>query len=609
MIDTFRRIFWLVGRDNPRRWVSVGAGAVVASGLEMMGAVLIYLLLALIVAPAGEFAVPVLGDLWRFGAGLDESSFLLAAAAALGVFFLLRALYFAVFGYVKHRLAQNAAERVSTQLADGYLRMPYAFHLRRRSSELVRNAHHSVEELAERAFLSVIQVIAEFLVIVGLLVVMLIIAPLATGVAIGIVGTAAGLLLSVVQPRLRKLGAEAEEARQGTLASLQQSLHGIRDVQVLGAGPRFVSRYRSNRQQLARALYLRGAIIELPRLVIETSLMAFILLLFAWSIVGGAVAEQLLSTLGLFAYAGLRIQPSLQKLVSGLNAVKFSGAAVRHVQEDLALVEGLDREAATSEGCTFNRTLQFEGVSFTYEGAETPALQDVNLEIRAGEVIGICGPTGGGKTTLTDLITGLLDPTDGHVTVDQTELRACRPAWFAKLGVVPQVVFLVDDTIRQNIALASNDDQIVEERLAEAVEVAQLGEFVGGLPEGLDTVVGERGVRISGGQRQRIAIARALYRAPEVLIFDEGTSALDDATEAALLSALDRLRGRSTVIMVAHRLASIKRSDRVLQVLAGRVSIADPGEILGPAGHPPAAHDLARFRPGEDVATDDPQMR
>jgi ATP-binding cassette, subfamily B, bacterial PglK len=214
-------------------------------------------------------------------------------------------------------------------------------------------------------------------------------------------------------------------------------------------------------------------------------------------------------------------------------------------------------------------------VSFRYEGTESDALSDVNLAIHRGEQIGICGPTGGGKSTLVDLISGLLAPTSGQVLVDGRDIESNMRGWQRNLGIVPQVVFLIDDTLRRNIALGIPDKEIDEEAIAQAVRLAQLDEFVSLLPKGLDTVVGERGVRVSGGERQRVAIARALYHQPEVLIFDEGTSALDNLTERELMLSLQKLRGAHTVLLVAHRLSTVRESDRVVFVRDGRIAGID----------------------------------
>ncbi len=571
MLDTFRKTFYLVGRDNPARWVALIAGAAVASGLEMVGALLIYLLLALVVDPGAELEAPLIGDLRAYVGEVEQTTFLLWAALGIGLFFLLRAGYQIVYAYVKHRLAHNAGARLSSRLAEGYLALPYRYHLQRRSSELVRNAQQTVVELSQQCFLQVIIVIAEGLVILGLLAVMLIVAPIPTLIAIAVMGSTAVVLLKTVQPRLRNLGEEAQEQRMLTLATLQQALMGIRDIKVLGVGRAFAQVYRASYDRLARAMYLRGTILDLPRLVIETSLIAFILVLFAVSIASDAATQELLATLGLFAYAGLRIQPSLQKLIGGLNSVRYSAQAVDDVAADLRLIEVLEPERTDVAPFPFTEEIRLEDVSFTYEGADRPAIRDVNLRIRRGEMIGVCGPTGGGKTTLIDLITGLLEPTKGRVTVDGQDIAAHREAWFRNLGVVPQTVYLIDDSLLRNIALGIADGEVDKEALASASAAAQLSEVVLELPDGLNTIVGERGVRLSGGQRQRIAIARALYRDPPVLILDEGTSALDAKTESILVSALDQLREDRTIVMIAHRLSSLQGCDRLIHVEGGRI--------------------------------------
>ncbi len=571
VVETFRKIFHLVGRDKPGRWVAVILGAAVATGFEMLGALLVFLLLALITDRESELDVPLLGNLRERFTGVDETTFLLTVAAVLGAFFLARVIVQIGLAYIKHRMAHNAAARISSRLAEGYLRLPYAFHLRRSSAELVRNAHQTLEMLAGQSFLPTIHVLAEALIVLGLLALMLGIAPVGTALAIVVVGGAALLLLKVVQPRLRRLGAEAQEMRKQTLGTLQQSLHGIRDVKVLGVEKYFGDRYHADRRRLARSLYFRGVVSEMPRLVIETALVGFILLLFGFSVITEVGNDELLSKLGLFAYVGLRVMPSLQKVVTGLNNIRFSAPAVEQVYEDLLLVERVEGLERDIEPLGFQQAIRLAGVGYVYDETDHPAVADVDLEIRRGEVVGICGPTGGGKTTLTDLITGILPPTDGEVTVDGVDIHTRLPRWYEKLGVVPQMVFLIDDTLRRNIALGVPDDAIDELAVREAVRLAQLDEFVASLPAGLETQVGERGVRVSGGQRQRVAIARALYRHPEVLIFDEGTSALDSVTESILIGSIERLRGEHTILLVAHRLSTVRDCDKIVYLEGGRV--------------------------------------
>lgn len=573
MLTSFGKAFRIIGRGRPFRLVALIAGAVASSLVEMVGALLIVVLLGVVTSPgASNIDIPMVGDVRAHFSSLDDDTFLLALVGTLGVFFLFRIAVQVGFTYILHRVAQSSGAHLASRLAGGYLRLPYSFHLRRSTAELVRNAQQSVSDLTTQCFLPAIQVMAESIVVLGLFALMLLVEPMATLLAVGMVGTAALLLLRIVQPRLKRIGRRAQQMHMSTLSILQQSLHGVRDIKVLGAEEHFGTRYRVSRHNLGRALYLRGTVAELPRHVIETTLFGLILLLLGWSVATDQGTEQLLPALGLFAYAGLRLMPSLQKIVGGLNNIRFASTALDQVVSDLDIVEKVGRTGRQSpQRLTFERELRLMDVSFAYEATDRPAIDEANLTIRPGQLVGICGPTGGGKTTLTDLLTGILPPTKGQVTVDGIDIKTAQSEWFSKLGVVPQMVFLTDDTLRRNIALGTSDGDIDELRMAEAVRLAQLTDFIDSLPDGLETTVGERGVRVSGGQRQRVAIARALYRNPEILVFDEGTSALDNATEAELMGSLERLRGGHTILLVAHRLSTVRNCDIIVYLEAGRI--------------------------------------
>jgi ATP-binding cassette, subfamily B, bacterial PglK len=560
---TLRQTYDLVGRDGQRRWLLLIGLALAVSLFEIIGALLVYVLLALVVDPEGSIDLPLVGDLRQLAPETDETTVLLTVVVAIGFFFLLRGALRVGATYVQARVAHNAGARLSNRLVEGYLRWPYVVHLRRDSSELVRNAHTAVLEMIQNVVVPAIKVSAETILVLGMLAVLTAIAPAATAMAVVVVGGAAGVLLAVVQPKLKRLGQLDYGAAQATLGSLQQSLHGVRDIKLLGRERFFARVYGRSRLEMARARYLHWTAAQLPTVVMETALLGFILIFFGLAIAGGGAAQETLSVLGLFAYVGLRLQPSLRDIVAGLNSLKYSSAPLQALHDDLRAVEATE---AQTDGprLPFSSRVRFEGVSLRYEGSDVNALSRIDLEIRAGEHIGICGPTGGGKSTLVDVLTGLLSPTEGRVTVDGTDLRSHARAWQRNLGIVPQMVFLINDTLRRNIALGIEDEEVDEEALAEAVRLAQLEEMVASLPDGLDSQAGERGLRLSGGQRQRIAIARALYARPSVLIFDEGTSALDNATEAQLMHAIEALRGERTVILIAHRLSTVRNSDRVV---------------------------------------------
>jgi len=273
--------------------------------------------------------------------------------------------------------------------------------------------------------------------------------------------------------------------------------------------------------------------------------------------------------------------PSANRVLMYIDTLRRSTPAIERLVADQ---ETFKPEVAPANGSErsleFHDAVRLERVTYSYAAAPRPVLHDVTLAIGRGASVGIVGPTGAGKSTLVDLILGLIDPSAGRVTVDGVELPAVRAAWQRRIGYVPQVAFLFDDTIRRNVALGIPDDDVDEERLKQAVALAQLDGFVATLPAGLDTTVGERGLRLSGGQRQRIAIARSLYHQPELLVFDEATAALDNATERDVTAAIEALKGKKTLIIIAHRLTTVRRCDTLIMLHEGRVVATGPYEAL-----------------------------
>lgn len=572
MLTTVKQVLHLLAQEPRGRWVLLITLALLVTGAEMVAAALVYTLMSLIADPGGAVEFPLVGDLRPFTGDLDERSFLLVIIGAMAVFFLLRGGLKIMATYVKARVVHNAGARISTRLVEGYLRWPYEVHLRRTSAKLIRNGHQVVEGAVTQVLLPLVTVLAEAMVILGLLTVLVLIAPGATAMAVVVIGGAAVLLLTVIQPQLKRLGRTYHAEAASTLHTLQEAFAGIRDIRLLGREQMFAKRYGRSRLRMARSKYLRTTAEQLPPIVTETALLGFILLYFVLALFQGSAVEGTLSVLGLFAYAGLRIQPSLQLIVKGLNNVKYATAPIADVHRDLRSVEALPSPSQDRRPLAFEHEWRATNLRFRYAGAESDALRDVDLSIRPGEQIGICGPTGGGKTTLVDLLAGLLVPTEGTVTVDGQDLREVAHRWYQNLGFVSQMAFLTDETIRRNIALGVADDRIDEDAVWEAVHLAQLEDVIAGMPDGLETIVGERGVRISGGQRQRLAIARALYRQPEVLILDEGTSALDNTTESALMQAIESFRGERTIVLIAHRLSTVRKCDRVVFIEAGRIA-------------------------------------
>jgi ABC-type multidrug transport system fused ATPase/permease subunit len=286
------------------------------------------------------------------------------------------------------------------------------------------------------------------------------------------------------------------------------------------------------------------------------------------TVIGKDVSE-IVPVLSLFGVAAFRLLPSANQLLLSIQTIRFAQPRLLSLYEDSKLVHQID--SSTDSSLKFVEEIRIRDLSFTYDAVIEPALSSVNLVVRRGEAVGIIGSSGSGKSTLVDVLLGLLQPSGGQMLVDKQDIQTNLRSWQNQIGYVPQTIFLTDDSLRRNIALGLPDNLVDEEAVVDALRAAQLQDFVAGLPDGLDTVVGERGVRLSGGQRQRIGIARALYNKPEVLVLDEATSSLDTETEHEVMKAVQALQGTKTVVIVAHRLSTVEYCDRLYRLENARV--------------------------------------
>ncbi len=564
----------LIPAGQRAKWLLVALMGIVAAGAESVAALVVAALIAAMTSLDGAALVlPVLGDVTEWLPGGTPEGQLQTLALIAGGFFIIRASVQLVRAYVQSRIAARAGSRISARLFRGYLALPYSFHISHNSSELIRNASWAADEVVTNYLMPIASIITQTFMLIFLLAVLIAAAPTITAATIGILVPLTILVVQSVRPALRRLGHVSKRTVQESINTLQQSLHGIRDVKVLGRERFFGRDFRDSREELARARYLSVSFGLVPAVSIETLVIVIIVSFVAVTSSSG-VGTFALPTIGLFAYAGLRMMPATSSVVSSVNKIRYGHAVAEAVAESLNEID----EAAEMppplrdvETLSLNSALQLTNVNFSYS-EDQQTLVDINLSIKRGESVGIVGETGAGKSTLLDLVLGLLAPSSGTVSVDGTPIRDNLRGWHSTIGLVPQSIYLLDDTIRRNIGYGLADDQIDESAVADAVKLAQLESFIDSLPDGLDTIVGERGVRLSGGQRQRVAIARALYRRPSVLILDEGTASLDNVTEAELLRAIEDLRGEHTILTVAHRLTTVRNCDQIILLEDGRIT-------------------------------------
>lgn len=573
MFSTAREAFALISPQRRRRFGQVALLSTVVAGLEMAAALAIAVLLSLVLSPGETPEVPVLGSLEDTFPGATYEQLVLWTCGAFAVLFLVRACLFLFQQYAVARVAENTAIQLSDRIVDGYLSMPYEWHLQRNSAELVRNAWDHVQEVTNGVFRPLANVLAEGVLVIGLVAVLVVISPLATLMAGVVLGMVLWITLTYVQPRLKRLGRRRSTSVKTVLQELQQGFGGVRDLKILGREGEFSRAHLTARTEVARAQYIRAAYAYLPRTALELAFLGLLLLAVGYSVTQGNV-ESILGALGVFAYAGLRLQPSLQKLSTAVNSLRFAEAPVRDLREGLELLDE-SRSARLEEDSDLERLpieteIRLDDLWYSYPNTDEFALRGIDLVLPRGASLGVVGATGGGKSTLLDVVCGLLEPTTGQLLVDRKPVADHVRAWQRSLGVVHQQHFLTDDTIRRNIALGVADDDIDEDLLVWSMGAAQLEKVVAELPDGLDTVLGEHGVRLSGGQRQRVTVARALYQQPHVLVFDEGTASLDGATERRLVESVSVIQGL-TKIMVAHRLTTVADCDEIIVLDGGRI--------------------------------------
>ncbi len=566
------RCLTLLEPKERRRWTLLIPLALAAAGLEAAGAVLIFTLIRFISAPES-----LADSRWLLAAQSllghpEHGDFLIIFSAAVGAFYFIKngALIFQT--YFTARSAGASVDSLSNRLLRGYLFAPYAHHLTRNSAELIRNTNEAVVAAYRNVLMAVVHAASEASLLLALISVLVFAAPGITLLAVGAVAALILIFLRVSQRHMVGWGYEAHTLHASMLSHLNQSLGGVKEVKVLGRERFFIDSFAALRHRLTEITWRRTTLENAPRLTMETFfVLAVVLVILVFEQRGST--REVVPVLGLFAYTGFRILPGLHRIVSYVNVIRFGASAIDEIFDDAQTFSHLGKDVGADrpEPMAFQREITISNLGFSYTADRGPALNDINLRVQRGQSVGIVGVTGAGKSTFVDLLLGLLDADAGAVQVDGVDIQSNLRGWRTNVGYVPQNIYLVDDTLRRNIALGIVDGEIDPQRLQAAAEMAQLDGLLKKLPEGLQTVVGERGVRLSGGERQRVAIARALYHQPEVLIFDEATSSLDNKTEREITTAIESFRGEKTVVVIAHRLSTVKNCDQILFLGQGKV--------------------------------------
>ncbi|MBR3635345.1 MAG: ABC transporter ATP-binding protein, partial [Lachnospiraceae bacterium] len=489
-------------------------------------------------------------------------------------------LFLFIQNVVQLRFVYTNQFATSRRMMINFMKRPYEYYLGAETAVIQRNITSDVNNMYA-LILTILQLTSEIVVFTCLVAVLL-------AVDAAMVITIAGLLIAVLivikvvlKPIMYKAGQDNQDYYSALFKWIEEAVMGIKEIKVAGKEHYFINEYARCGEGYVGAVQKYNIYNSTPRLLIETICIGGLVGYMSVVMIGGATVDELLPQLSVFALAAMRLLPSANRINNYTTSLSYFEPFLWNVSEHLQ-TEINDKNVVYDEAAyrvkkevtklPVLKEIAVNDISYAYPNTDKLIFDHANMKIPVGSAVGIVGTSGSGKTTMVDVLLGLLTLKTGKITADGVDVMSNYSGWLKNIGYIPQTIFMIDDTIRKNVAFGYREDEIDEERVWAVLKEAQLDEFVKSLPQGLDTSIGERGIRISGGQRQRIGIARALFEDPEVLVLDEATSALDGDTEAAIMDSINRLHGRKTLIIIAHRLQTIEKCDMVYRVENGKIS-------------------------------------
>jgi ATP-binding cassette, subfamily B, bacterial PglK len=510
----------------------------------------------------------------KIGLSQDKESLLLIISLVLLGVFLVKTLSNILINIIIINFSQSQEVRLRNLLMKSYQSLPYINYLNRNSSEYIHSIHNLTEHYASRLVLPLLRTIGDSIIglfILGFLAWQNISALLTLTTLIGLLIIAYD---RIIRHKVTIHGVNANKSATRMVEGINEGIEGLKEMRILGKKRYFAKIVSDSSAKFSfhnkRVQVLTGV----PRYLLELIMITFIVLLVISAMLFGGNLQELIPTLGVFSVAALRLLPSANMLSVGLIDLRHGHDSVNRLYSDVKEFEHFKPEKLEKNSEIPEKEFQritLDRISFLYPNASQKSLKQISLEIRAGESIGLMGASGSGKTTLIDLLLGLLDSQDGVINYNGKPLNLFMRQWQSQVAYLPQQVFLIDDTLRQNVALEIDADKINEKLLYKALQQSRLMALVDQLPQGIDTVLGERGVRLSGGQRQRVALARAFYHERDILIMDEATSALDNKMEREIVKEIGRLKGKKTIIVIAHRLTTLQHCDRIYELKDGKI--------------------------------------
>ncbi len=569
-MQAFKNAFSLLSKAEKKEVYWLLPSIIIRALLEVVTIAFLSPFLSLLTNPNALESSGFLASLYAlFGFSSNQAFFIFMGVTALALVISSNAISMLVTWLVL-RFSWLRDYSLSKRLLASYLAQPYLFFLGRNSADLGKNMLLEVQQGIRGVLIPGMHVIANTAVTLAILSLLIIMNPLLALIIAGLSALTYIIIYSSLKHHLDRIGQARVRESKERFQTVNEALASVKELKLLAKAPFFLARYDQTAKRYAHYMAQSEAIAFLPRYLLDTlafgSLLGFLLFL----LLTNRSLEAALPLLGLYAFAAYRLIPALQQLYRSLSNMRFNAAAIDAIKKDLD--KDFSEDSYPTQDLHFKHSLSLKEVELTYPDMQLPSLQTLSLSIKKNSSVAFVGSTGSGKSTLVDILLGLLEPTKGQLYVDDLALSASTlRSWQNKLGYVPQSIYLTDSSIAENIAFGVAKEAIDSDALIKAAKIANVHDFVMGLEASYDTVVGERGVRLSGGQRQRIGIARALYNDPEVLLLDEATSALDSVTEEAVFTALANIMGKKTIIMIAHRLSTVKNCDEIFVLEEGRL--------------------------------------
>jgi ABC-type multidrug transport system fused ATPase/permease subunit len=581
-MSTLKKLLSLLTKQERKRLILLIGMTMIMALLDMVGMASIMPFMSVLANPQLVESNFFLNTAYKTLDFVDPTTFLFFLGLVAFTLLIVSLTFKAFYIYLQTCFALLCEYSIGKRLVEGYLHQPYSWFLNRHSAELGKTILSEVSVVIATGIMPLLTLIAQVVVTITLMILLLVVDPLLAFSVFLLVGFAYGIIFTVTRGWLKQLGGARISANQERYTVISEAFSASKEVKVGGLENVYIQRFATPAKKFAVTQAKAQLIAQLPRYILEAIAFGGMLVVMLYLMVQSGGFANALPIVALYAFVGYRLMPALQQIYGAVTYLRFAGPAINTLHADLIGLQRIDSNDINLQPISLTQTITLNNIVYSYPNTSEPVLSGIDFAIPARSTIALVGSTGSGKTTIVDIILGLLDPQEGSLKIDGQLLTDInRRQWQSTIGYVPQQIFLADDTVAANIAFGVSINEVNQRAVERAAKIANLHDFViTSLPQGYKTKVGERGVRLSGGQRQRIGIARALYHNPQVLILYEATSALDGLTEQAVMEAVSNLGQEITIILIAHRLSTVRQCHRIYVLESGKVKAAGTYEEL-----------------------------